>query len=64
MGAPDTIAEAAQIAHDLVMRRTDGDTALADLIRWGIHDAYRTGWNRALGNHPDKPLPDNHIKEN
>lgn len=25
MGAPDTITDAAQIAHDLVMRRTNGD---------------------------------------
>lgn len=48
MGAPDTIAEAAQIAHDLVMRRTDNDHELADIIRAGIHDAYRTGANRAL----------------
>jgi len=45
---PDTITDAAQIAHDLVMRRTNGDTELADIIRRGIHDAYRTGANRAL----------------
>lgn len=46
---PDTITDVAQIAHDLILRRTDGDTALADLIRWGIHDAYRVGVNRARG---------------
>lgn len=48
MAHPDTIAEAAQSAHDLVMRRTDNDHELADIIRAGIHDAYQVGWNRAL----------------
>ena len=45
---PRTIDECAQIAYDAVMRRTDNDTELADIIRAGIHDAYRVGWNRAL----------------
>jgi len=48
MARPETIAESAQIAHDLILSRTGGDTVLADLIRRGIHDAYRTGANRAL----------------
>lgn len=48
MARPETITESAQIAHDLILSRTDGDTVLADLVRRGIHDAYRTGANRAL----------------
>ena len=47
MAHPDTITDAAQIAYDTVLAST-GDTELADLIRHGIEDAYRTGWNRAL----------------
>ena len=50
---PDTIAEHAQLAHDLILSRTAGDTVLADLIRWGIQDAYQAGWSRALNTHPD-----------
>ncbi|MFE1170434.1 hypothetical protein [Nocardiopsis sp. NPDC058789] len=45
---PRTLSECAQIAYDAVMRRTGDDTELADIIRRGIYDAYRTGWNRAL----------------
>ena len=48
MARPDTIDQAAQIAYDAILRRTGDDTELADIIRRGIHDAYRTGWNRAL----------------
>lgn len=36
---------------------------ISDIIRRGIHDAYRTGWHRALNSHPDKPAPTNHVKE-
>lgn len=45
---PSTIDEAAQIAYDLILRHTDNDTELADIIRRGVLDAYRVGANRAL----------------
>lgn len=45
---PRTIDECAQIAYDLILRRTGGDADLADIMRRGIHDAYRVGANRAL----------------
>ncbi|WP_174545584.1 hypothetical protein [Nocardiopsis dassonvillei] len=48
MARPDTIHEAAQMAYDAIMRRTEGDHELADIIRRGVEDAHRTGWNRAL----------------
>lgn len=44
---PRTIDECAQIAYSLVMTTT-GDPEVANIIRSGIHDAYRVGWNRAL----------------
>lgn len=53
---PDTIDEAAQIAYDLILRRTDNDTELADIIQRGIHDAYRTGWNRSIAARPTPPV--------
>lgn len=45
---PRTIDECAQIAYAAIMRRTDNDHELADIIRRGIHDAYQVGWNRAV----------------
>ena len=45
---PATIDECAQIAHGLVLTSTGGDQEVADIIRDSIHDAYRTGANRAL----------------
>lgn len=53
---PQTINEAAQIAYELILRRTDNDTELADIIRRGIRDAYRTGWNRAIVANPTPPV--------
>lgn len=44
---PPTIDECAQIAHNLVLTAT-GDPEVADIIRRGVEDAYRVGWNRAL----------------
>lgn len=48
MTRPMLITDAARIAHDTILRRTSGDTELADIIRDGIYDAYRVGANRAL----------------
>lgn len=45
---PRTIDECAQIAYDLILRRTGGDADLADVMRRALHEVYRTGWNRAL----------------
>lgn len=44
---PRTIDECAQIAYNLVLTTT-GDPEVADIIRRGVEDAYRIGWNRAL----------------
>lgn len=48
MARPDTITDAAQAAYDVIMRRTEDDTELADIIRRAVLDAYRVGANRAL----------------
>lgn len=50
---PASIDDAAQIAHDLILRRTGDDTELADIIRAGIHDAYRVGLARGHDAGPD-----------
>lgn len=45
---PQTIDEAAQLAHDTVLAAHPGDTELADIVRRGVLDAYRIGANQAL----------------
>lgn len=52
---PRTIDECAQIAHDLVLTTT-GDPEVADIIRRGVEDAYRVGWNRSISARPAPPV--------
>lgn len=51
-----TIAECADLAAELVFTHTDAPPDVVDIIRRAVLDAYRTGWHRALVDHPDKPI--------
>lgn len=53
---PATIDDAAQTTHELILRRTGGDTELADSVGNSVHDAYRIGWNRSLAARPEPPV--------
>lgn len=51
-----TIAECADLAAEFVFTHTDASPDVIDIVRRAVLDAYRTGWHRALADHPDKPI--------